>query len=458
MKNSTEHLVIIGGNPAGMSAASKARRLESDIPITVFEKTGFVTYGSCGLPYYISDKIKDINELITYTPEYLKKEKNIDVKVFHEVTDIDLKEKKVIVKDLRKGIFFEQQFSNLIIATGASPVIPPLLRNELENVFSLRTVEDGIKIKNVLAENCFKTAAIIGAGYIGLEMAEALKELGINVMVFEMLPRILPQLDEEVVKYAEKELLDNGVEIYKNTKVSKLVGSDKNRVCQIITEDGKILSVDLVIVAVGVRPNSDLARKAGIKIGYKDAIVVDEFQRTNVPNVWACGDCVQTINLISKTPEYIPLGTTANKQGKIAGENVLGGKAKFPGVLGTQIIKIFSTYISTTGLSESKARTLGFNNIGTSTVITNDRASYYPGRRSGFIKVVFDTLSGKILGAQLAGSEAMAKRVNIFATAITAGMTVYDLSSLDFAYAPPVAPVYDPVIVAVSACVKRLAK
>ncbi|WP_213974050.1 FAD-dependent oxidoreductase [Tepidanaerobacter acetatoxydans] len=451
-----KHLVVIGGTAAGMSAAARARRGDSSLPITVFERTGHITYGSCGLPYYIGDVIKDVNKLITYTPEYMKKERNIDVYTLHEVTNINTQEKYVKVKDLKSGDIFKQPYTQLVIATGAIPIVPKILGVEHKNIFTLRNIEDGLRIKELLSSGRVKRADVLGAGFIGLEVSEALRNWGIEVTVFEMLPAILPQIDKEFVALVEDELQKNSVKLYKNTKVVEFQASGKN-VIKILTEDGRTFESDMVIASVGVKPNTALAKNANISIGPLGGIAVDKYMRTSAPDVWAAGDCTETYNLVTRKPAYLPLGTTANKQGKIAGENVVGGSAAFPGILGTQGTKIFDTYVATTGLDEMSAKDAGIAAV-SAKIVHTDKASYYPGSKYIHTKIVLDKKTAKVVGAQMTGSEGIGKRIDIFATAITAGMTAYQLNELDLAYAPPVSPVYDPVLIAASAGIKVLEK
>lgn len=448
------HLVVIGGTAAGMSAAARARRGDPSLPITVFERTGYITYGSCGLPYYIGDDVKEVNELITYTPEYMRKERNVDVNILHEVTEINVPGKYVTVKALSTGKILKQPYSHLMIATGAVPIIPLIPGIDNKNIFALRNIEDGLSIKEFLSSGRVKRVAVLGAGFIGLEAAEALRCRGVEVLVFEVLPNILPQLDGEFAAVIEEELHKNHVRINKNTKVIAFETSGEYGL-KILTEDGGTFDADMAIVAIGVRPNTVLAKSAGIKTGFKDGIAVDKYMRTSAPNIWAAGDCAETYHLITKKPAYVPLGTTANKQGKIAGENILGGKAAFCGVLGTQAAKIFDTYVAVTGLNEAQAKDAGIETV-TAEIMHTDKASFYPGSKPIRIKITLDKNSGKLLGAQLVGSESAAKKIDVFATAITAGMTVYELNQLDLAYAPPIAPVYDPILIAASAGIKAM--
>lgn len=451
-----KHLVVIGGTAAGMSAAAQARRGDPSLPITVFERTGYITYGSCGLPYYIGDVIKDVNKLVTYTPEYMKKERNIDVYISHEVIDIDTQEKCVEVKNLKDGQTFTQPYSGLVIATGAFSVVPKIPGIDSENIFTLRNIEDGIRIKEFLSTGKVKRAAILGAGFIGLEVAEALRNWGIAVDIFEMLPRILPQLDEELSALIEAELERNSVKLYKNTKVVEFNYAD-NGGLKIRTQDNNIFDADMAIVAVGVKPNTILAQNAKIQIGTLGGIAVDKYMRTSCPDIWAAGDCTETYNRITKKPAYVPLGTTANKQGKIAGENASGGNAAFYGILGTQVTKIFDVYVATTGLNEMSAKDAGMFPV-FAKITHKDKAGYYPGAKPIHVKIVIDKNTGKVIGAQMAGSEGAGKRIDVIAASITAGMTVYELNELDLAYAPPVSPVYDPILIAASAGIKAVEK
>lgn len=450
-----EKMVVIGGNAAGMSAATKVRRGDANLPITVFESSQFVTYGSCGLPYYISEDIKEYNDLVTFTPEFLKRERNIDVKIRHQVMEIDPREKFLGIKDLNTGEEFKQYYTKLVIATGASPVLPPIQGIGYKNIFTLRSVEDGIEIKQLLQSGKIKNVAILGAGFIGLEMAEAFRKRNIQVSVFEKLPQVLPQIDLELSAIIESELIKNGVKLYKNIEVVEFEASNDGKVKSLRLKDNRIFDADMVLLAVGVKPNTELAIKAGIQTGLKGCIVVDQYMRSSIPNVWACGDCTMTYNRITREPLFIPLGTIANKQGKIVGENVLGGQAVFPGVLGTQVTKIFDLFVASTGLTKEQALASGFEPV-QATIKHWDRAGYYPGTQSIWVTIIMDKNHGKILGAQLVGSEGVAKRIDVFVTAITVGMTVYELNELDLAYAPSVSPVYDPILIAATIGIKAI--
>lgn len=449
-----KHLVVIGGTAAGLSAASKAKRMDPDIKVSVYERTGFIAYGACGLPYYIGDLVKTEGKLADFTPDELKEKRDISTYIHHEVTKIDADSKTLDVYDLRKNEFFKVPYDYLVIATGASPIIPDIPHVHANGVFFLRTVEDGMAIKNAIKERNVKKALIVGGGFIGLEMAEQLSFLGIEVTIVEALPRLLPLLDEEYSNAVKKNLEENNVYLHTGTTVSEII-SENGNVVGGKTNNGEIFDTDMAIVSIGVRPNSSMAQNAGLKTGIKNAIVVDEYMKTSDESIWACGDCVQTFNFITKRETYVPLGTTANKQGRIAGGNIAGDKSTFKGVLASQITKVFDLYIASTGLTVDQAREAGFLPE-EAKIVKKDKASYYPGGKDNNIKLIFDKNTGRLLGAQAIGSESIAGRINLLATAITAGMTVAELSEVDLVYAPSVAPVYDPILIAASQAVKKV--
>lgn len=439
-------LAVIGGTAAGMSAALKARSLLPNLQIAVFERTNYVTHGSCGIPYYIGGEISDYNELITYTPVFLREERNIEVYVGHEVTEIDLNKRIITIKDLQTGKIANNIFKKLVIATGASPIVPKIPGIDSPLVHKVRTIEDSLKIKNDLEKGFVKKVVIIGAGFVGLEMAEALSKWNIEVILLEALPTILPRTNPVLVKLIEDEITKNGVKLYKNTRVNKVVSDIKNKKAEVFTEDGKQFDTNMIIASIGVRPNSQIAETARISVGKTGGIVVNEYMETNIDNIWACGDCVQMQHLVSGEPCWYPLGPTANKQGKIVGENVVGGKVSFSGVLGTQVTKIFDLYVAMTGLSEIEVQKFGYDTALVE-ISHRDKASYYPNRQNVHIIMLINKSNGRILGVQLAGSVLAALRINVFATAIATGMTVKKLAELDLAYEPSMAPVYDPILI-----------
>lgn len=391
-----ERLVVIGGVAAGMSAASRTRRLNPKIEIMVFEKSGFVSYGSCGLPYFVSDVIKAPENLVVYDAKFFKEKRNIDVYLHHEVLKIFPAKRSVLVKDLERNKEFEVGYDKLVIATGARAVKPNIKGIDLNGIFTIRFLEDGIAIKNFIRENAPKKALIIGAGYIGMEMAEALVSLGIDVTIVEVMPNILGSMDDEINEVVEAELQKNGVKLLKSTSVVEFVGDGFVR--KAILNNDSSLDVDLVIVGAGIKPNSEIARDAGIEIGRSGAIAVNQRMETNIPGVFAAGDCAEAFHLVLGRPVYIPLGTTANKQGKVAGENAVGGNAIFKGIVGTAVFKVFELEVARTGISEKQAKEEGIDYV--STVIEHgSRAHYYPGGSKIRVKLIAERKTGRLLGA-----------------------------------------------------------
>jgi NADPH-dependent 2,4-dienoyl-CoA reductase/sulfur reductase-like enzyme len=448
-----ERLVVIGGVAAGMSAASRARRLNPKIEIMVFEKSGFISYGSCGLPYFVSDVIKAPENLVVYDAKFFKEKRNIDVYLHHEVLKIFPAKRIVLVKDLEKDKEFEVGYDKLVIATGARAVKPNIKGIDLNGIFTIRFLEDGIAIKNFIRENSPKKALIIGAGYIGMEMAEALVSLGIDVTIVEVMPNILGSMDDEINEVVEAELQKNGVKLLKSTSVVEFVGNGFVR--KAILNNDSSLDVDLVIVGAGIKPNSEIARDAGIEIGRSGAIAVNQRMETNIPGVFAAGDCAEAFHLVLGRPVYIPLGTTANKQGKVAGENAVGGNAIFKGIVGTAVFKVFELEVARTGISEKQAKGEGIDYV--STVIEHgSRAHYYPGGSKIRVKLIAERKTGRLLGAEMVGRDGVAKRIDVFATALHARMSIGEIAGLDLSYAPPFAPVWDPILIAANDIEKKL--
>lgn len=447
-----ENLIVIGATAAGLSAASKAKRMNPELNIQVFEKTGYISYGSCGLPYYVGGLIEKPDDLVAVSAQTMKNKRGIETHIHHQVTAVNREKKEVTVQNLDTGESLSYPYDKLVIATGAVPTAPPIPGIQSPNVYFLRNVEDGIRLKEAVSKGA-KTACIIGGGFIGLELAEELALSGLGVTVLEQLPGLLPFLEPSFSQSVLENLKSHGVCVHTGASVTQIAADSTP--ARISTSDGKLYTADLILVSAGVRPAAELARDAGLILGLKGAIAVDDHMRTSDPDIWACGDCVQMKNLITGRPAYVPLGTTANKQGKIAGENAAGGSAVFKGVLGSMVTKVFEQYIAATGLSPAQARDEGFDAV--SSVITKlDKASYYPGGKDNHLCLIFDRKTGRLLGAQGIGSESIAGRINVLAAAITAGMTVKDVSELDLVYAPPVAPVYDPILIAAAQAVKHL--
>lgn len=443
-------LVVVGGVAAGMSAASKARRTDPDLEVIVYERSGFVSYGACGLPYYVQGLIEDHRALIARTPEQFARQ-GVEVHTQHEVVAIDPDAASVRVRDLQGGRELIAGYDALVLATGGVAFKPPIPGLDLDGVFALRNVEDGVRLRRFIEEARPLRAVIIGGGYIGLEMAEAFRARGLEVTVLEMLPQLLPNLDAEMAALVQAELERHGVAVRLEHRVEGVVGGAR---AEAVVAGGETLPADLVLVAVGVRPNVALARQAGVKLGPTGAVAVDERQRTNLEGIFAAGDVAEARHLVTGRPAYIPLGTTANKQGRVAGENAAGGDAVFHGVVGTAVAKVFDLEVARTGLTERQAQEEGLAAL-SATVQAASQAHYYPGGGPLHVRLVFQQ-DGRLLGAQMVGKGA-AKRIDVVAAALQAGWGVEDLRRLDLSYAPPFAPVWDPILVAANVAARALA-
>lgn len=448
----TQRLVVIGGVAAGMSAAARARRLDPDLEIVVYERTGYVSYGSCGLPYLIAGVVAEASQLIARTPEQFARQ-GIETHTHHEVLAVDTGEKMVRVRDLDGGREFSVAYDRLVIGTGGSAIRPPIEGLDLEGAFVLRTVEDGIAIKDFLAQRRPRRAVIIGGGYIGVEVAEALVQQGLHSTILNRPPQLLGNFDPDMAELMQGELEKNGVTVSVGDTAQAIEGDARGRARAVVSQRGRH-DADLVLIGAGVRAESQLAKEAEIKLGVKGAIAVDQGMRTSVPGVYAAGDCAETYHVLLAGPSYVPLGSTANKQGRVAGTNVSGGEAVFEGVVGTTITKAFDLGVAVTGLTEKSARELGRPAKSVS-IEHGSRAHYYPSPGPVRIKLVWDTQDGRLLGAQIAGPVAEAKRIDVFATALHHGLTIEDLQRLDLSYAPPFAPVWDPILVAANVAAKN---
>jgi NADPH-dependent 2,4-dienoyl-CoA reductase/sulfur reductase-like enzyme len=448
----SERLIVIGGCAAGMSAASKARRVNPDLEIVVYERTGFVSYGECGLPYYVSGLVDDHNKLVVRTPEQFA-ERGIEVHLHHEVTEIVPQNRRVRVTSLADGNSWHESYDKLLITTGGGPtLLPGFSPGDLNGVFVLRALEDGIAIREFIQRESPKRAVIVGAGYIGLEMAEGFHALGLETTVIGRPPQVLKLFDPDMAKLVQEEMERKGIRLSLGDEVKTLEGDAQGRVRRVISSKGTF-EADLVLLALGVRPNVALAKEAGVALGETGAIATDAQMRTNLPGVFAAGDCAEAYHLITGRGAYIPLGTTANKQGRVAGTNVGGGHAEFSGIVGTAITRVFDLYAALTGLSEKEARALGYAAKST-TIKASSRAHYYPGGGLMRVKLVVEEGSGRLLGGQIVGGEGAGPRIDVLAAALHKEMTVEELSRLDLAYVPPMAPVWDPLLVAANVALK----
>ncbi|MFO7819121.1 MAG: FAD-dependent oxidoreductase [Halanaerobacter sp.] len=438
-------IAVIGGVAAGTSAAARAKRKLPDAEITIFEQDTDISYSGCGLPYYISNLIEEREDVIVYTPQRFEEKKDVTVKSQHQVQEIKTQEKKIVVKDLTADKSEEVDYDKLLITTGASPIDPPIDGSELEHIFTLRNVNSADRIKKHIETDDPQEAVIIGGGYIGLEMAENLLERDLNVTVVEQAPQILTNFDAEMAQIVEEHLSDKAIKVITDDGVAKFKG--KEEVEKVVTASGKEIKTDLVIMSIGVKPNVELAKEAGIEIGETGAIKVNSKLETSISDIYAAGDCVETEHIITGEKVWIPLGSTANKQGRVAGSNLAGSEDEFEGVLGTAISKVCDLAIARTGLTEEEAEEAGYQVV-SSQIKTKNHAGYFPNAELITIKLVVDEETGLILGAQVIGKDGIDKKIDVLATAIYNEMKADELINLDLAYAPPFSIPKDGVMVA----------
>jgi len=451
-------IVVIGANAAGAKAASKSKRINPRAEVTLIDRGNFISYGACGIPYYVSDTVTDLNELMSTAAgvlrdtAFFKKVKGVRVRTNTEVTSIDRQNKVVQLSDRITGEQGSLEYDRLILATGSSPFIPKVSKVDLPGIITVKSIEDAELLKSSAIYGA--TGCIVGGGLIGLETAEALQQKGMRVTVIEMRDQLLPGvLDPEMAFLVEKQLRQRGVTVMTGCRVTGFAGSSK--VEKVLLGELE-LPVDLVVLAPGVTPNVALARDAGIEIGTTGAIAVDGRLCTNDPDIFACGDCCETTHLITGKKVHIPLGSTANKQGRVAGMNAAGAEATFAGVIGTSILKVFDINAGKTGLSEVEALANGYD-IETVLSPSHDKAHFFPGAKPIVLKLIAEKSSGRILGLQAAGEGAVDKRLDAAAVAITFGATAGQLAQLDLAYAPPYSAAMDNLIVAADVMKNKLA-
>ncbi|MFN2488142.1 MAG: FAD-dependent oxidoreductase [Actinomycetota bacterium] len=442
-----DRLVVVGGDAAGMSAASQARRLRGpeELVITAFERGNFTSYSACGIPYLIGAVVDDVDELIARRPETFRDEHAIDARVRHEVTEIDFDRGAVKVWDADRRAESWEGFDELVYAPGAMPVRPPLEGVDLAGVFGVQTLDHGLAIKKEMEERQPRRAVVVGGGYIGLEMAEAFQARGLEVSLVETAPEPMSTLDPDMGALVADALREIDIAVYTEEAVKGFDG-DGHRLTAVVTE-ARTLPADIVVLGLGVRPNTELAEAAGIPVGSAGGVVVDRRMHTPVDNVWAAGDCVEKWHRVALKSVTIPLGTHANKEGRVAGINLGGGYATFPGVIGTAVSKVCDVEVGRTGLQEGEARAVGLETL-SAIVDSRTRAGYFPGSAPIKTKMIVERRSGRLVGAQIVGREGAAKRIDVIATALWNEMTVEDLLNVDLSYAPPFAPVWDPVLVA----------
>jgi NADPH-dependent 2,4-dienoyl-CoA reductase/sulfur reductase-like enzyme/rhodanese-related sulfurtransferase len=431
-------IIVIGAVAAGTSAAAKARRNTEEAEIVIYEKDQDISYSGCGMPYFLGGEVSNARDLTPRDPVFFKSKYNVDIKIGHEVVSLDPVDKTLRVKNLETGEIFSDRFDKLIIATGATSIRPPIVGDDLDHVFTLRNIQDMMKIYRFLEEKRPQKSIIIGTGFIGLELCENFSRKGIDVTLVEKLDQVTPGLDPDMAVYVEEELIKQGIRVIKGASVEQITLESVN------LEDGTRIEGELVILAAGVKPNTALAREAGIETGQSGAIRVNEKMETNLGDIYACGDCIEQLHLVTGKPVYRPLGSTANKTGRIAGDNASGGNLEFRGILGTGIFKVFGLTVGQTGLSQREALENGFEILVSHNIKPNKPE--YMGGKELIIKTVAEKGAGRILGVQIIGEEGADKRLDVFATAISFGAKAEDLFHIDFGYAPPFSTTKDPVM------------
>lgn len=434
--------VIIGGVAGGASAAARLRRLDETAEIIILERGEFVSFANCGLPYYIGGAITDRNNLTLQTPESFRSRFRIDVRVLNEATSIDPAAGTVTVKNLRTGESYVESYDSLILSPGAEPIKPNIEGIDSDIVFTLRNIPDTLKIKNHIETAKPRSAVVVGGGYIGAEMAENLAQAGLNVSIVELSDHLIASLDFDMAADVHRYIKNKGIKLYLQNGVTAIRGRT------VVLQNGE-LSADMIIMSVGVRPDTAIAKACGIRVNNRGSIIVDSNMRTNFPNIYAVGDAVEVQNFITESPAFIPLAGPANKQGRIAADNiaadnVAGGGSVYTGTQGSAVLKLFDMTVATTGLNEKAAKEAAIEYDKTYTY-SGSHASYYPGAENMSIKVLWDKKTHKILGAQIVGFDGVDKRMDVLATAIRLGAKVTDLTRLELCYAPPFGSAKDPV-------------
>ncbi|MFI8286955.1 FAD-dependent oxidoreductase [Streptomyces albidoflavus] len=443
-----ERLVVIGGDAAGMSAASQARRLKDpdELEIVAFERGHHASYSACGIPYWVAGDVEDPEQLVARTPEE-HRARHIDLRTRTEVTEIDVAGGRVRSRRLPDGQEVWTGFDKLVVATGARPVRPPLPGIDAPGVHGVQTLDDGQALLDTLRGTKGRQAVVVGAGYIGVEMAEALLRRDYEVTLLNRAPEPMTTLDPDMGRLVHEAVTGLGIRMVNEAEVTEIRTDDQGRARAVVTSDAEY-PADVVVLGIGVRPESELAEAAGLPVGDFGGILTDQAMRVRGQSaIWAGGDCVEVLDLVAGRQRHIPLGTHANKQGQVIGTNVGGGYATFPGVVGTAVSKVCDLEIARTGLLEAEAREAGFQFV-TATVEATSRAGYFPGAAPMTVKMLAERRTGRLLGTQIVGREGAGKRVDVAAVALTAGMTVEQMTALDLGYAPPFSPVWDPVLVA----------
>ncbi len=435
-------IVIVGGVAGGATAAARIRRLDEQAEIVVFERSGFVSYANCGLPYYIGDVITDRRNLTLQTPESFFSRFQVTMKVRHEVTAIHPKQHTVSVKNLETGEEFEEKYDKLLLSPGAKPTQPSIPGTDIDSLFTLRTVEDTLRIKEYIDENHPKSAVLAGGGFIGLELAENLRELGMEVTIVQRPKQLMNPFDPDMAAFIHNEMRRHGVKLALGHTVEGFEQDGTG--VRILLKGEEPLQADLVVLAIGVTPDTGLAREAGLKLGIKGSILVNDRMETSAPDIYAVGDAVQVRHFVTGQDALISLAGPANRQGRIAADNLCGRDSRYPGSQGSSVIKVFDMTAAVTGINETNAKKAGLN-VDKVILSPMNHAGYYPGGKLMTMKVVFEKETFRLLGAQIVGYDGVDKRIDVLATAIHAGMKAPDLKELDLAYAPPYSSAKDPV-------------
>ena len=435
-------IVIVGGVAGGATAAARLRRLDEQAEIVVFERSGFISYANCGLPYYIGDVITDSDQLTLQTPESFHSRFRVSMKVHHEVTALHPEKHMVSVKNLETGEEFQETYDKLILSPGAKPTQPKLPGTNIDKLFTLRTVEDTLHIKDYIQKNHPKSAILAGGGFIGLELAENLRELGMEVTIVQRPKQLMNPFDSDMAAFIHNEMRKHGVKLALGHTVEGFRETQDG--VQVLLKDEAPLQADMVVLAIGVTPDTKLAKEAGLELGIKGSILVNEHMQTSVPDIYAVGDAVQVKHYVTGQAALISLAGPANKQGRIVADHICGKNSSYPGSQGSSVIKVFDMTAAVTGVNETNAQKAGLN-VDKVVLSPMSHAGYYPGGKVMTMKVVFEKETYRILGAQIVGYEGVDKRIDVLATAIHADMKAQDLAELDLAYAPPYSSAKDPV-------------
>lgn len=435
-------IVIVGGVAGGATTAARIRRLDEHAEIIIFERSGYISYANCGLPYYIGDVITDSEELTLQTPEGFNSRFRVDVKVHHEVIDIHPEIKKVSVMNLKSGEVFQENYDKLVLSPGAKPAQPRMSGIGIDKLFTLRTVEDTFRTKEYINKNHPKSVVLAGGGFIGLEMAENLRELGMDVTIVQSSKQLMTPFDFDMASIIHSKMRKHGIKLKLGYTVDGF--EEKHGGVDVLLKNSPSIHADMVVLAIGVIPDTALAKKAGLKLGIKGSIVVNDRMETSVPDIYAAGDAVQVKHYVTGNDMLISLAGPANKQGRIIADNICGGDSRYLGSQGSSVIKIFDMTAATTGINESHARETGLN-VDTVILSPMSHAGYYPNGKVMTVKVVFEKKTYRLLGAQIIGYDGVDKRIDVLATAIHTGMKATQLKDLDLAYAPPYSSAKDPV-------------